>query len=311
MIAKQKLSGRTFLSTLALLAAWGFADQARSQEFTHKADGQFELHLPADGNAAWTFNGSIREGEKAQARSGNTTVDLRFYGSGSLYVVATEEGREISRLFLFARQNASFVPLNESAILGRTATLAADVETAVDSLDKLNKWDVNTTFRAIVAYFSINSTKQMTDFIDEVELGNMRTIPHAKSEVDESDDKSTNKEEGSEASERQETSSHDESAESNEEQDPRYRHMQQQSPMPYGGRPPVPGYGPYGPNPMQGPPPQYYYRQNPGVPPHMQQPMPQSIPRQRAPRQSRRGQAPQPQQQNDSFFPFNLQNPFF
>lgn len=292
-MSRSQIGSKWVLTALVAFSAL-FGMELGAQEFRQKADGQFDLDLPQspESPAAGHFTGSVREGEKTQVRVGETILDLRSY-PGAIAAIVTEEGRDFGRLFVFKRENGNFVALNRGAIKGRAASLAVEVEAAVDGLKKFNKWDAGTSLKALAAYFELNPDKQMTAFLDEVELGNMRSIPRAVAAVEEEKEKPKGKVEADTrkpVARQQQPPQQDQGYDDDQEDDsadpsgvqegdnymPRPRGGRNGYPPPsaqqqagqYGG--PYDAYGPYGPSAPRPSP--YYYR--PAPPPMPNGPYP-------------------------------------
>jgi hypothetical protein len=155
------------------LAPAAFAGQIGFQNFSWRADGRFELALRRDSSGV-VVRGSLRDGERAEFTQGGLTAVLNSHSQGFVSVAVLSEDDDIGALFILERLNAQFVPLTPRAIMGRKATLLSDLDGVINGLKKVNNWDASLTFRAMTGYFAENPNRQLKDFYDQIELGNVK-----------------------------------------------------------------------------------------------------------------------------------------
>lgn len=142
--------------------------------FLWRASGRFDLRVRAEG-AEVALRGDLREGGDAEVKDGALSAVLKSY-PGFISVILTEDGYDLGTLFILERQNAQYVVLNKQAVVGRAATLAPDLSSALEGLNKAKGWDASLSFRALISYFREAPAKKLGDFADDVELGRINTV---------------------------------------------------------------------------------------------------------------------------------------
>lgn len=144
--------------------------------FKWKADSRFLVGIQ-QGDQQLGIKGTVRDGDATQVKESGLTIDILTYIEGFLAVVVVEDGSEKGQVFILERQNGQYVNITASPIVGASSTLAADVATVLKALRQTNQWDASLSFRAMNGYFQVSPSKSMTDFLDAVEVGHIKSIP--------------------------------------------------------------------------------------------------------------------------------------
>lgn len=176
------------LPKFLLLAVFSWVGQAIAaisfDSFNWRADSRFELVLNRDSGAPLVFKGSLRNDEKSQVMQNKVIVDLKSYNKNGPFVtvVVTAESQDLGVLFILTQENGIYRAINDSPIVGRRASMLSDIDGILlyfskEAPDKSRPpWSTANTFNKMKDYFATNPRKQLTDFYDEAELGNMKEL---------------------------------------------------------------------------------------------------------------------------------------
>lgn len=162
-----------FLGTLGLSPS-AFAAVTFSG-FSWQADSRFELVVNRNTQAI-LFKGSLRDSGRAQVQQGELTAIVHSFPEGFISIAVTSDSEDMGSVFILARENARYLPMTTGAILARKSSVASDLDGILSGLKKVNKWDTSLSFRSLANYFNSNPKRQLTDFYDQVELGNVKLV---------------------------------------------------------------------------------------------------------------------------------------
>lgn len=154
-----------------------FADVA-FQKFRWRGDSRYELILSSNlvsPGQPIELRGDLRDGDRAH-KDDQINVDLIAYREGFVIVFAVEPGQEWGQIFILERQNNIFNNITSTPIYARAATMVADFDAMMGALKSQNGWDPSLSLRAMNSWFSFAPQKRLTDFLDEVEVGRVRTV---------------------------------------------------------------------------------------------------------------------------------------
>jgi len=163
-----------FLITLSW-AGQAFAG-VQFQNYTIGADARFTLDLVVDG-APIQFHGALRDGDKVDVQQGLVTATLKSYRPKDSFtsLIVQTEGQDLASVFLL-ETSANIRVLNKQPITDRKALVVSDLDGIIAKLAEPNgkHWDVGTTFQSMASYYSANPNKQLVQFFDNIELGNVQ-----------------------------------------------------------------------------------------------------------------------------------------
>jgi hypothetical protein len=105
------------------------------------------------------------------------TATLKSYRPKDSFtsIIVQVEGQDLASVFLL-ETSAHVVALNNAAITDRKALVASDLDGILAKLaePKGKHWDVRTSFQSMAAYYNANPDKQLVQFFDNIELGNVQ-----------------------------------------------------------------------------------------------------------------------------------------
>lgn len=163
----------TMFTYLVLFSAVAMAD-VHFESFLWKADNGTEIRFVHNG-ASKLVKGELPDKATVEVSGEAVTISQISFSNSFVGLAFVESGREMGEVVILERQNARYVPIT-GMIKGRASSLVNDLKGSVEGLNKVNRWDASLALRALASYFDSEPRKTLTDFYDDVERHQIRTL---------------------------------------------------------------------------------------------------------------------------------------
>lgn len=126
-----------------------------------------------ENGATTEISGEWALAQTVDLRSGAIVARVKSLESGYFAVILTSESDGLGYVVLFEGGNEGVVQMGE-AIRSRRSTVMINFVDAFEGLKQMNGWSEDRTIRAMSNYFRANPAMMLSDFVDQVELGQIR-----------------------------------------------------------------------------------------------------------------------------------------